>query len=234
MRSAALPSMSPTVRRQEIDLESGLAEIELGNTSSPHSDEQINTQLQGLPQQPARRASTRTTRQRVAGHVSTVAGVGATLTGLASIPPPVVAFFGYINEKDQLGKYAGIATLAGIATTCALSTVQRLAHAYAYGYNIRSRAHALGTTQDCMKRAVDIVTMPDEHDRAEHPMNEHESNQLAEDLLRLARWEPSNLEPGLWQAASGVGDDAGALVDRLLAFRRSDTAPASAASSSGA
>ncbi|WP_258077741.1 type III secretion system effector XopAV [Xanthomonas bromi] len=226
--------MSPTVRRQEIDLESGRAEIELGNTSSRHGDAQINTQLQGLPQQPARRAPTRTTRQQVASHVSTVAGLGAALTSLASIPPTGIAFVGFLSEKDQLVKSSGIAALAGIATTCALTAVQRLARAYAYGYNIGSRAQALGTTEGCMQRALDIVTVPEEHERVDHPMNEHESNQLAEDLLRLATWEPSNLQPGLWEAASGIGDDAGALVDRLLAFRRADTAAASAASSSGA
>lgn len=231
MHPAVLPSLSPMARREEIDLERGHAEIELGATEPRHADARIDAQLQGLPQQPVRRASTRTTGQRIAGHVSTVAGIGAALTGIASIPPPMVAFMGYISEKDQLAKYSGIAALAGVATTCALSAVQRLAHAYVYGNNISSRARAMGMTDGCMNRAVDIVTMPEEHDRAAHPMNEHETQLLADDLLRLATWEPSRLEPGLWEAASGVGDDADALVDRLLAFRRSVTAAATASSS---
>ncbi|WP_428960352.1 type III secretion system effector XopAV [Xanthomonas oryzae] len=231
MHPAVLPSLSPMARREEIDLESGLAEIELGAREPRHADARIDTQLQGLPQQQVRRASTRTTRQRIASHVSTAAGMGAALTGIASVPPPMIALIGYMSEKDQLAKYSGIAALAGVATTCALSAVQRLAHAYAYGNDTSSRARALGMTDDCMNRAVDIITMPEEHDRAAHPMNEHETQMLAEDLLRLARWEPSRLEPGLWEAASGVGDDADALVDRLLAFRRSVTAPATASSS---
>lgn len=91
MRPAVLPSLSPMARREEIDLESGRAEIELGATEPRHADARIDAQLQGLPQQPVRRASTRTTGQRIASHVSTVAGIGAALTGIASIPPPMVA-----------------------------------------------------------------------------------------------------------------------------------------------
>ncbi|MCF5949807.1 hypothetical protein L2217_15550, partial [Xanthomonas perforans] len=80
MHPAVLPSLSPMARREEIDLERGHAEIELGATEPRHADARIDAQLQGLPQQPVRRASTRTTGQRIAGHVSTVAGIGAALT----------------------------------------------------------------------------------------------------------------------------------------------------------
>ncbi|WP_237650442.1 type III secretion system effector XopAV [Xanthomonas translucens] len=239
MQPAALPAMSPRVRREEIDLEMGLAQTARNDAPSPqHAGARVDARLQDLPQRPARpvpvRAPPVPTGQRIAGHVANVASATAAIVGIASIAPSIIGFFGLMLDKEHMAKYGGIATLAGFTTTGALKAIQRTASKYAHGHNITGRASALGTSRACLDRAVELVTMPDEHERAAHPMREGENNSLAMDLKNLATLPPSRLDPGLWNAARNAGEDAGALIDALLAFRRQSGRESHAAASSSA
>ncbi|WP_108084744.1 type III secretion system effector XopAV [Xanthomonas translucens] len=239
MQPAALPAMSPRVRREEIDLEMGLAQAARNDAPSPqHASAQVDARLQDLPQRPARPVPVRPlpvpTGQRIAEHVANVAGATAAVVGIASLAPPLVGFFGLILDKHQVAKYGGIATLAGFTTTVALTVIQRRASKYAHGHNITGRASALGTSRACLDRAVELVTVPDEHERAAHLMREGENNSLAMDLKNLATLPPSRVDPGLWNAARNAGEDADALIDALLAFRRQSARESHAAASSSA
>ncbi|WP_256050550.1 hypothetical protein, partial [Xanthomonas translucens] len=148
------------------------------------------------------------TRQQIASCVADVVGVTAALTGIASLAPSLVGFFGYIGDNDQMEKYGGIATLAGIATTGTLSAIQRLASIYAHGHNIPGRASVLGISEANLYRVVELVTVPEEDERDAHPMSEAESNVLAFDLMHLSTMASSRLDPNLWNAARNAGDSA--------------------------
>ncbi|CTP92700.1 type III secretion system effector XopAV [Xanthomonas graminis] len=237
MQPAALPTVSPRARTGEMDLELGLAQTGRNDAPSPQrADAQIDGRLQDLQQRPARTAPRRAqpalTRQRIASCVADVAGVTAALTGIASVAPPLVGFFAYIGENDQMAKFGGIATLAGVATTGTLSAIQRLASLYAYGNNITDRASALGISAENLRRAVDLVTIPEENERHAHPMSEAESNALAIDLMHLSTTPFFRLDTDLWNAARRAGDSADALIEALLALRRQPAPESHAAAAS--
>ncbi len=92
------------------------------------------------------------------------------------------------------------------------------------------RASELGTTEACLDETVDMVTRLD----ADHPgpaMNEGERLALARDLLNLITVERARLPPALWRAVSGAGNDAHALVTRLLQAARARAAEEASTSS---
>ncbi|WP_231104198.1 type III secretion system effector XopAV [Xanthomonas graminis] len=239
MQPAALPRVSSSARREEIDLESGLARTERnGAPSSQRTEAQIDARLQDLPRQPARTAPLRappaSTRQRIAGRVAGVADATATVIGIASITTPAAGFVSYISGNQRIAEYSGIAFLAGAATTGTLAAIKRLASTYAYGNNLPGRASALGISQATLRTAVDLVTVPEEDERDALPMNDAERNALALDLMHLATMDHSRLDPGLWNAAHSAGDNADALIEALRAFRRPTAQESHAAASSSA
>ncbi len=81
------------------------------------------------------------------------------------------------------------------------------------------RARELGTTEACLDEAVEMVTMPEDDGPGSH-LSLGEQTALAKDLMNLITAERSRLPAELWNAASGVGDDAPKLVNRLLLAAR--------------
>jgi hypothetical protein len=81
------------------------------------------------------------------------------------------------------------------------------------------RARELGTTEACLDEAVDMVTRPEDDGPGSH-LSLGEQTALAKDLMNLITAERSRLPAELWNAASGVGDDAPKLVNRLLLAAR--------------
>ncbi|WIH05950.1 hypothetical protein KHF85_05685 [Xanthomonas translucens pv. graminis] len=237
MRPAALPPVSPRATGQETDLESALLQREPDRAPSPrHANAQIDAQLQGLPQRPVAPppagGPTMSTGQRIAHGIAAVAGAAATATGVASVSPIIVGSCGLAFGNAEMKRFGGMASLAGIATTGTLLALQRLASAYAHGSNIEARASALGTTEACLRRAVDLVTVPQEHERSSHLMSEAESNALAEQLMHLATREPSILDPRLVQVVGNAGDNAEALIAGLLELNRQSAPEPHAAAAS--
>lgn len=94
------------------------------------------------------------------------------------------------------------------------------------------RARELGTTEACLDKAVEMVTMP-EDDGAGPQLSVGEQMALAKDLLNVITAERSRLPPELWNAASNVGDDAHELVNRLLLAARERAAQEASTSSAG-
>ncbi|UKE66754.1 type III secretion system effector XopAV [Xanthomonas graminis] len=224
MQPAALPRVSPSARREEIDLESGLARTERNVApSSQRTEAQIDARLQDLPRQPARTAPLRappaSTRQRIAGRVASVADATAAVTGIASVVTTGIVFTGFIGGNKQIAEHSGIALLAEVAATGTLAAIKHFASTYAYGNNLPGRASALGISQETLHTAVNLVTAPTDHERDAYQMNEAERNALAMDLKHLATMDHSTLDPGLWNAARSAGDNADALIRALRALR---------------
>jgi hypothetical protein len=94
------------------------------------------------------------------------------------------------------------------------------------------RARELGTTEACLDKAVEMVTMP-EGDGPFADLGEGERTALAKDLMNISIAERSRLPPELWNAASNVGDNAHELVNRLLLAARDRAAQEASTSSAG-
>ncbi|UKE64005.1 hypothetical protein KM539_12300 [Xanthomonas translucens pv. poae] len=94
------------------------------------------------------------------------------------------------------------------------------------------RARELGTTEACLDKAIEMVTMPDDDGPGPH-LSVGEQTALAKDLLNVITAERSRLPPELWNAASNVGDDAHELVNRLLLAARDRAAQQASTSSAG-
>ncbi|OAX56895.1 type III secretion system effector XopAV [Xanthomonas graminis] len=94
------------------------------------------------------------------------------------------------------------------------------------------RARELWTTEACLDKAIEMVTMPDDDGPGPH-LSVGEQTALAKDLLNVITAERSRLPPELWNAASNVGDDAHELVNRLLLAARDRAAQQASTSSAG-
>ncbi|MGL0785729.1 type III secretion system effector XopAV [Xanthomonas translucens] len=237
MRPAAMPPVSPRARTEDRDLEMGLAQTAHSDTPSPqHAGAQVDARLQGLPQRPVHPEPLRDMppRKRIARNIANVAGITAAVVGIASVPTPPLAFFGFVNQYDRLAKYSGIATLAGIATTGTLKAIERKASNYANGpTTINGRAEALGTSGEMLHTATLLVTVPDQENNP-HPMSDTERLAISKDLQNMSMLDKSVLDPNLLKCVHNAGSDPGKLVDALLQLKRNPPPDTHAAASSSA
>jgi hypothetical protein len=222
-----------------MDLEMGPAQTARNDAPSPqHAVAQVDARLQGLPQRPVYpaplREQTMSPGQRIAGNIATVAGTTAAAVGVASVAPAFTAFIGYLGEHDRLAKSSGIATLAGVATSWTLTAIGRKAYNYAHGpTTINGRAEALGTSEECLHTATQLVTVPDEENNP-HPMSDTERLAISMDLKNMATLDKSRLDPNLLSCVRNAGTDADKLVEAMLQLKRNPPPDTHAAASSSA
>ncbi|QDI02761.1 hypothetical protein E4A48_02765 [Xanthomonas cerealis pv. cerealis] len=235
MHPAALSPVSPRARTGEMDLEMGPAQTARNDVPSPqHAAAQVDARLQGLPQRPVQPAPLREPTMSTGQRIACVAGATAAVVGVSSVPPLVMGAFGFMNEYDHLAKYSGIATLAGIATTGAMKAIERTASYYGRGpTTVEGRAEALGTSEECVHRATQLVTVPDEENNP-HPMSDAERLAIAMDLRNMAMLDKSTLDPNLLSCVRNAGTDADKLVEALLQLKRNPPPDSHAAASSSA
>ncbi|MFA1039869.1 type III secretion system effector XopAV [Xanthomonas fragariae] len=250
-----MPLTSATRRPVRQDHKDVLAEAGVGSTSQADAP-QVNTQLaQRLPRPPVRAARLREPGEpnrrigvRIASLGLQAAGVGSTMaaffSGVHALQIPFAGAYGYATDDAWWKNYANCSALPVIASLGAMagmSSVGRLATWYLQAQQQppvtrttvtkAARARELGITEECLDAAIEMVTMLDT-DTPAPEMNEGERNALAMDLIHLATADRSLLPSELWDAASGVGDDAYALVDGLLSAARSRASAEASASSS--
>ncbi|WP_355586285.1 type III secretion system effector XopAV [Xanthomonas cannabis] len=216
--------------------------------ADPHQNRQLTENLR--PRPPVRAARLREPRvpigAQIAGVGRSVAHAGTMMaaasvvpTGLVALQAPFAAAYGYATDDQYSKNYAMAACppfLASLAALGAAYSIERLMAWYEQALSQSpvtkaARAAELGTTEACLDEAIDLVTAPDAETSGPE-MSEGEKLALATDLMHLATSDRSQLPPELWSAASGVGNDANALVSRLLAAARSRAAAEATASSS--
>lgn len=246
MRPLALTSVTRRGARRE--QQEGATVADAG-PSAPAGDPHANTQLaQSLPRRPVREAPLRAPGAPRGVHLANmgraiahVGAAGATLLGgFAAIQAPAAAAYGYV--KDDL-YYKNLAVVSGYQAVGALAAflgmgladvlAARYVEAQTRWYEVPTkaqRASELGATEACLDQAVDMVTRLDA-DPPGPAMDEGERLALARDLMHLMTVERSRLPPELWQAASGVGDDAHRLVTQLLQAARARAADEASTSS---
>ncbi|MFO3706651.1 type III secretion system effector XopAV [Xanthomonas codiaei] len=178
---------------------------------------------------------------RWVAHAGTmVAAASLVPSGLVALQAPFAAAYGYATDNPHLKNYAIAACppfLASLSALAAAYSIERLMEWYEQALSQSpvtkaARAAELGTTEACLDEAIDLVTAPDAETSGPE-MSEGERIALATDLMHLATSDRSQLPPELWSAASGVGNDANALVSRLLAAARSRASADAPASSGG-
>ncbi|APP79819.1 MULTISPECIES: type III secretion system effector XopAV [Xanthomonas] len=216
--------------------------------SSQRGDPQANPQLkQDLSRAPVRAARLKAPRVPIGVHIantglqaarfatSAVAGP-AEAAVLDVVHAPAAAAYEYAKGEVSWKKNAGVTLAPALAYAVVmgtLSAVQYLANRYLQAQSQTSvskadRAKELGVTEACLDAAVAMVNKGEVAGPGGE-MTEEEAAALAADLQNLATADRSRLPPELWRAASGVGDDACALVTRLLlAARARASAEASA------
>ncbi|MBD4098255.1 hypothetical protein GUH75_15135 [Xanthomonas citri pv. citri] len=246
MRPLALTSATRRGARRE--QQEGATVADAG-PSAPASDPHANTQLaQNLPRRPVREAPLRAPGTPHGAHLANVGrsiayvgAAGAALCGgFAALQAPAAAAYGYLNDDLYYKNLAVVSSCQAVGALAAFLGMRladvMAAHyveAQARWYEVPTkaqRASELGTTEACLDEAVDMVTIFD----ADHPgpaMDGGEQLVLATDLLHLMTVERSRLPPELWQAASGVGDDAHRLVTQLLQAARARAADEASTSS---
>ncbi|AOD16513.1 hypothetical protein BER93_05610 [Xanthomonas fragariae] len=234
------------------------AEAGVGSTSQA-DDPQVNTQLaQRLPRPPVRAARLREPREarepnrrigvRIASRGLQVAGAGSKLAAFISVANalqiPFTGAYGHATDDAWWKNYSKclvVPVMASLGAVVAMSAVGHLAAWYLQAQQQppftqttvkkAARARELGITEECLDAAIEMVTMLDT-DTPAPEMNEGERNALAMDLMHLATADRSVLPSELWDVASGVGDDAYALVNGLLSAARSRASAEASASSS--
>lgn len=246
MRPLALTSVTRRGARRE--QQEGATVADAG-PSAPAGDPHANTQLaQSLPRRPVREAPLRAPGAPRGVHLANmgraiahVGAAGATLLGgFAAIQAPAAAAYGYFNDDlyyKNLAVVSGYQAVGALAAFLGMGLADVLAARYVEAqtrwYEVPTkaqRASELGATEACLDQAVDMVTRLD----ADPPgpgMDEGERLALARDLMHLMTVERSRLPPELWQAASGVGDDAHRLVTQLLQAARARAADEASTSS---
>ncbi|MDO7951001.1 type III secretion system effector XopAV [Xanthomonas euvesicatoria pv. eucalypti] len=246
MRPLALTSVTRRGARRE--QQEGATVADAG-PPAPANDPHANTQLaQSLPRRLVREARLRapgTPRGvplvnlgRTMAHLGAVGA--AVWGGFAAIQAPAAAAYGYFNDDlyyKNLAVVSGYQAVGALAAFLGMGLADVLAARYVEAqtrwYEVPTkaqRASELGATEACLDQAVDMVTIFD----ADHPgpaMDGGEQLVLATDLLHLMTVERSRLPPELWQAASGVGDDAHRLVTQLLQAARARAADEASTSS---
>ncbi|SMR00015.1 hypothetical protein PD885_02787 [Xanthomonas fragariae] len=219
-----------------------------GHVLPQQVDPHVNAQLaRSFPRRPVHPAPFRPPRasvgERVAESVATTAATLRVLPNSAMRLAPALFAYSIARNDPNVRACWAIAGGCGLVGHIGLRGVEQVARYAQSGarwyaavrssrpVTVAGRAKELGTSEACLYEALDLVTMLGE-EQGEIEMSEAELNALAKDLHHIATEQKMRLDPDLWRAASGHGDNASALIGHLLELARSRAEVASSLASS--